>query len=314
MRLAAIEDGVIETHLDQIADDGMDIFLVGDSNYRGAVLHGTRLVNQMRANHGLGILETLMLGHAYISAGLLTSLIKGNDKIVLSIDCEGPVRGLIAESNARGEIRGYLRNQPIPVDGPVESFDLSPYIGEGTLSVTRHLEMARNPFTGHARLEYGNLAKDLANYFVHSEQAPTAVSLSIQFDRDGRVTGAGGLFIQALPDSDPEGGAVLEDRVRELPSIGSLFAAGETPAHVIRKYFSEFGAEVIGTRPAEFACHCSRGMYRDYLESLPKGELEDMEENGPFPLRVTCHNCSSSYDYEKEEVHTIAQSARARFG
>ncbi len=314
MILAPIADEVISSHLSNIANDGMDIFLVADSNYRGAVLHGTRLVNQMRANHRLGVLETLMLGHAYIAAGLMTSLVKGNDRILLAIECEGPAKGLVVESNARGEIRGYLRTKQIPVDGPVDSFDLAPYIGEGTLSVTRHLEMARTPFTGHAKLEHGNLATDLAAYFVRSEQAPTTVSLSIQFDRDGLVTGAGGLFIQALPDAETSSGAALEDRVRELPSIGSLFASGETPAHVIKRYFADLGAEIIGTRPSEFSCHCSRGMYRDYIESLPKGELEDIEENGPFPLKVTCHNCNSTYEYDRQEVHTIAQSARARFG
>lgn len=308
MELAPIEDQSIISHLNEIAADGMDIFLVSDANYRGAVLHGTRMVNQMRANHQLGILETLMLGHAYIAAGLMTSMVKGNDRIVLAVDCDGPVRGIIAESNARGGIRGYLRQHPIPLDGPVESFDLAPYIGNGTLSVTRHLEMARNPFTGHARLEYGNLARDLANYFVYSEQTPTALSLSIQFDREGRVSGAGGLFLQAMPDSDRLAGAELEARVRDLPSIGSLFAEGETPAHVIQKYFKEFEPEIIGARSTEFSCHCDRRVYGEYVGSLPADELQDIRANGPFPLKITCHNCNSTYSYSRAEIEALAAS------
>ena len=305
MKLAPIDDNVVTSHLAEIAEDGMDIFLISDSNYRGAVLHATRMINQMRANHELGILETLMLGHSYMAAGLLTSLVKGNDRVVLTIDCDGPVRGVAVESNAHGEVRGYLRRQPIPVDGPVESFDLAPYIGEGTLSVTRHLEMARNPFSGHVKLVYGNLAKDLANYFVVSEQLPTAVSLSIQFDRQGRVSGAGGLFIQSMPGADRTGGAELEDRVKELPSLGSRFAQGDTPAHIINSYFNEFTPDVIGTRSIEFSCHCSREVYADYLASLPDEELDDIRENGPFPLKITCHNCGSTYIYERGEVERI---------
>jgi molecular chaperone Hsp33 len=306
MKLAPIEDPVISSHLDEIAEDGMDIFLISDENYRGAVLHATRLVNQMRANHELGILETLLLGHSYIAAGLLTSLVKGNDRIVLSVDCDGPVQGLAVESNARGEVRGYLRNQPIPIEGEVESFDLAPYIGNGTLSVTRHLEMARNPFSGHVDLQYGNLAKDLANYFVVSEQLPTAVSLSIQFDREGRVSGAGGLFIQSMPGADRSGGAALEDRVKELPSLGSLFSHGDTPAHVVNTYFQEFDPDLIATRTIEFSCPCSKEVYAEYLSSLPEDELQDIRENGPFPLKVTCHNCSSTYMYERDEIEAIA--------
>jgi len=310
MKLAPIEDTVVTSHLDQIAADGMDIFLISDSNYRGAVINATRLVNQMRANHELGVLETLLLGHSYIAAGLLTSLVKGNDRIILTLDCDGPARGVSVESNARGEIRGYLRNNPIPLDGPVESFDLAPYIGGGTLSITRHLEMARNPFVGHVKLQYGNLAKDLANYFVASEQLPTAVSLSIQFDREGRVSGAGGLFIQSLPGADRSAGGPLEDRVRELPSLGSLFATGDTPAHVINTHLQEFGPEIIGTRSIEFSCHCDKEVYGEYIASLPSDELDDILANGPFPLQVTCHNCNSTYLYEKAELEELADSRR----
>ncbi len=308
MHLAPIEDAVVRAHLEGIAADGMDIFLISDSNYRGAILHATRLVNQMRSNHELGILETLLLGHSYIAAGLLTSLVKGNDRVSLAIECDGPARGVSVESNARGEVRGYLRARSIPVEGPVESFDLAPYIGDGTLSVTRHLEMARRPFTGHTRMKHGNLAKDLAEHFVVSEQTPSAVSLSIQFDREGRVSGAGGLFIQSMPGADRSGGAALEDRVRRLPSLGSLFAEGDTPAHIVKTYLSDFGAELIGTRSIEFSCHCNKEIYAEYLGSLPQTELADIRKHGPFPLRITCHNCNSTYTYEREEIESIANT------
>ncbi len=308
MKLAPIEDPMVRGHLDRIAADGLDIFLIADANYRGAVLHATRLVNQMRVNHELGILETLLLGHSYIAAALLTALVKGNDRISLEVDCDGPARGFSVESNARGEIRGYLKTDRIPVDGPIESFDLAPFVGNGTLSLTRRLEMAKQPFTGHSRLAYGNLAKDLANHFVVSEQTPTAVSLSIQFDRDGRVSGAGGLLIQSLPGADRSDGGRLEDRVRELPSLGSLFSQGETPAHVVNTFFRDFGPEVIGTRSVEFSCHCDKEIYAEYLASLPDAEMEDIRVNGPFPLRITCHNCNSTYIYERSEIEAIART------
>lgn len=308
MKLVPIEDAALLEQFQRIAEDGMDIFLLSDSNYRGAVLHSTRLINQMRENHGLGVLETLLLGHAYIAAGLLTSLVKGKDKISITLECDGPARGFSVESNARGEVRGYLRVNAIPVDAPPESFDLSPFIGNGTLSVARHLEAARQPFSGTIDIEYGNLAKDLANYFVISEQLPSAVSLSIQFDREGRVSGAGGLFIQALPGADATAGPELEKAVRSLPSLGSLFSNGETPAHIINEYFRGFEPDIIGSRTVEFSCPCSSERYGRYLASLPQNELDDILENGPFPLLVTCHNCNSSYSYSREEVEQIEAS------
>ena len=314
MIAADITDTEILGHLDSIAADGMDIFLLNGADYRGAMLHGTRMVNQMRANHDLGILESLMLGHSYIAVGLLTALVKGKDRILVGVECDGPVGGIYVECSAAGEVRGHLRNTPIPVDAPVENFNLAPYIGHGTLSVTRSMEKARRPFTGHVELVHGNLAKDLAHYFVASEQTPTAMSLSIQFDRDGRITGAGGLFLQALPGADLSRAADLEATVRELPSLGALFAGGDTPAHLINTQLAAFYPEIIGTRTIEFTCSCSRERYAAYLSTLPPDERADIRANGPFPLKVTCHNCNTTYAYGWAEIEALAAGRPAAAG
>ena len=80
------------------------------------------MVNEMRANHELGILETLVLGHAYIAAGLMSASLKGNDRLSLQVDCSGPIKGLVAETNAFGEVRGYLKQVPHPRGGSTGKF------------------------------------------------------------------------------------------------------------------------------------------------------------------------------------------------
>jgi len=122
-----------------------------------------------------------------MSAGL-----KGDDRVALQINCTGPVKGLSVEANAYGEVRGYLKRVPIPVDKPMEDFNLSRFFGAGLLSVTKTLRDAKQPFTGKVELRYGNIAQDLAYYCMTSEQIPTAFNLSIKFDKQGEVTGAGG--------------------------------------------------------------------------------------------------------------------------
>jgi molecular chaperone Hsp33 len=39
------------------------------------------MINEMRANHELGILETLVLGRAYLGAALMTGDLKGMDRL-----------------------------------------------------------------------------------------------------------------------------------------------------------------------------------------------------------------------------------------
>jgi redox-regulated HSP33 family molecular chaperone len=186
------------------ARDRLHVFMLAGGAVRGAILHGTRMVNEMRANHGLGILETLTLGRAYLGVGLMAADLKGSDRLSLQINCSGPIKGLSVEGNAFGEVRGYLKRVPIPIDRPVEDFNLSSFFGAGLLSVTRHLESAKQPFTGQVELRYGNIAQDLAYYYTTSEQKPSAFNLGIRFDRDGEVTGAGGLRLQAMPQADEQ--------------------------------------------------------------------------------------------------------------
>lgn len=124
-----IEDAILAGHLASIPSDGVSIFTLGGSEgpnggeVRGAILSATSLVASMRASHGLGILETLILGQAYMAALLMASMLKGEDRLALRVDCDGPARGLAVEGRAstgkdgrrRNEVRGCLFENPIPV-------------------------------------------------------------------------------------------------------------------------------------------------------------------------------------------------------
>lgn len=280
-------------------------FLLAGDAIRGAIFHGTRMVNEMRANHELGILETLVLGRAYLGAGLMSADLKSNDRIRLKFDCSGPLKGLDVEANAFGEVRGFLKRVPIPIDKPMDSFDLSPFFGAGFLSVTKYLEGAKQPFTGKVILKYGNIAKDLANYYLTSEQVPTAFNLGIKFDREGQVIGAGGLFLQAMPHAGDDLASNLEKRVINLPSLGEVFSENINPKAVIGEIFKEYSPRFLANRRIEFMCHCSPERIRSLLTLLPIDELQDMRDNGPFPLEIRCHYCNTQYHFMRKDIRKI---------
>ena len=287
------------------ARDRLHNFMLADGAIRGVILNGTRMVNEMRANHELGILETLVLGRAYLGAGLMSADLKGSDRIGLKIECSGPIKGLTVESNAFGEVRGFLNNKSIPVEKPLEDFDLSLFFGAGFLSVTRHLKEAKQPFTGQVILKYGNIAKDLAYYYLTSEQIPTAFNLGIKYDRQGHVTGAGGLLLQAMPGADDTIIADLENRVSHFPSLGVLFSHDHDPKDTIRVEFDRYGPKFLSERRIEFMCHCNRDRLKSLITLLPIHELKDIRENGPFPLELRCHFCNTPYLFSKEDIRKI---------
>ena len=280
-------------------------FILAKGTVRGVILNGTRMVNEMRANHELGILETLTLGRAYLGVTLMAADLKGLSRISLKIECSGPIKGLVAEANAFGETRGYLMQVPIPMEKPMESFDLSPFFGAGFLSVTKHLQDSKQPFTGQIALKYGNIAQDLANYYLESEQISTAFNLSIKFDPQGHVTGAGGLFLQAMPETHDDIAADLEERVNHLPSIGVAFGEGIEPHDFIQRHFGSFSPQFLAERGTEFMCHCNRERLKTILTLMSVKELEKILVEGPFPLDIRCHYCNTVYPFEKLEIQRI---------
>ncbi len=302
MEIKQPADGYVPSHAEE---DALHGFMMAGGTIRGAIVDGSLMVNQMRSNHELGILETLVLGQAYLGACLMSAGLKGKDRLSLKVDCSGPIKGFSVEANAAGEVRGFLKNVPIPVDEPLEDFNLSPFFGAGFLSVTRFLTGSKRPFTGQVMMENGTLAKDLAHYYLTSEQIPTSFGLSVQFDRQGRMRAAGGLFLQAMPDADETVIDGLEQRIVTLPSIGGFLAEGNTPRMLIHQYFNGYGPKFMDRRKVAFSCHCDREYIRNVLTMLPLDELKDIQEKGPFPVKIRCHHCNSEYAFDQHQIDLI---------
>jgi len=280
-------------------------FVMAQDTIRAVAVNGTRMINEMRWNHELGILETLVLGHAYLGAALMSANLKGYDRLAVVVECSGPIKGLSVESNAFGEVRGYLKQVPIPITRPPEDFNLSPFFGAGFLSVTKFLEDAKHPFTGKVEMAYGSLAKDLAHYHLTSEQVPTSFSLSIVFDSQGEVWGAGGLFLQALPGADDDVLTHLEQLVNGLPSLGKVVNEDDFPNQWIDQTFGFLAPRILDQRGVEFMCHCNPRQIQTMLSMLDLKELKHMAENGPFPVQIRCHNCNTEYSFNRKAVQKI---------
>ena len=286
-------------------------FLLDSGRIRGAVLHATRMVGEMRANHDLGPLETLVLGQAYVAAGMMCVNLKSPESLTIKVDCSGPIGGLTAEGNAHGEVRGYLSRSPIPVPADASVPRLSDLFGTGpgTLAVTKRLRDGTRPFTGVVEIRYGSLAEDLAYYFATSEQTPSALNLSVSFDDAGHVTGAGGIFIQALPGARDTTVREVERLLRDAPALGAAFAGGEQPPDLLERVFGAHQPVILARRRVLFMCHCSAARFRHHLAALPRTELEDILEHGPLPVVTTCLFCNTTYRFGRDVVAALLEQS-----
>ncbi|NLM01444.1 MAG: Hsp33 family molecular chaperone HslO [Treponema sp.] len=299
---AKILDKELQNILNNIDADKMSIFLMADGLFRGALFHGTNFVNQMRYQHNLGILETLILGQACLCSALMVHTMKGREHLTLRYETDGVCSGFSTTVDSTGFVRGYLFNNPIPIDKPLENWDLSPFLGKGILSVSRFPENRKEPQIGTVEIINKNIAQDLSYYFLQSEQVHTAFNSSIQFDKAGRVIGAGGLFLQVMPGADEELIERVENAFNACPSLGQWFSEGGNIEDIVYGLFREFSPNIVLNRDMIFDCPCTKEKYIEYIKRLGNVEIERLYDDGKDTIEVVCHNCSSVYHILKKEL------------
>ncbi len=293
-----------------LAPDGVTIFTLEGDSIRGALVSSTRMTALMAQAHELGPLETLVLGKAFCAAALLSVTLKGNDRLSLKAEGSGPAQGYVVECSADGSVRGRLFAAPFDMSSLPEHFDSGDLVGPGSLSITRLLAGRTQPVSGLAAAQTGRLAEDLAYYYQVSEQLRTSFTLSAHFDDSGRVAGAGGLYLQALPFASDEALDRVERLVYGLPSLGETFATGASRMDVCLRSFPFFDFNMLDERPVRFLCPCDRERMSSFIAALPEAELVDLAEHGPFPVELRCHNCNSNYRYKKDEIKAILEANR----
>lgn len=313
MNKAEIKDKELLEKINSLYEDKMSVFVMANGRVRGALFHGTRFVNQLRAQHNLGILETMVLGQASLCAALVVPMMKDMEHTVIKYETDGPAQGFSVEADSKGTVRGFLYNEHIPVTKPLENWDLSSFLGKGTITFSRVHKDDKYPQSSTVPVDSGNIAKDFVLYFQQSEQIQTAFNTSIQFDKQGRVIGAGAMFLQIMPEVGGKKGSgankssqgnkedddILFERVelafRNAPSLGQWFSEEGDADDIIYGLFREFNPSVALTRDIKFDCPCNEDGFIEYIKNLPKHELEDIKKNGPNPLEIVCRNCGSKY-------------------
>jgi len=284
--------------------DRIHRFLMAGDKVRGYLLRGNRVVREMGANHSLGPLETHLIGQASLGALLMAANLKDEGRIRLQWECGGPVGGISVEADSHGTVRGYLQNVPIVMEEEANG-RYPDLFGPGFLTVTRIFEGKAEPRNSTVALQYGTIAKDLTAYHLESEQAPTAMALSVAFNSEGDPIGAGGLFLQALPGATEEDITNLEQILETLPSLGEAFSRGENAEELIHSLFTSENPRIIDSKRVEFFCPCDSGMFERYLKGLSEEDRIEIREKGPFPLEITCQNCSSVYHFEELVIRKL---------
>ena len=272
-----------------------------------AVAVSTRdLTERARQIHHTTPVATAALGRTLAAASMLGNALKGDGaSVTLQIKGDGPLGTILAVSDNEGNVRGKVDDPAVDLPlRPDGKLDVGAAVGhEGMLTVIRDLNM-KDPYVVSVSLLGGEIAEDLAAYFVESEQIPTACGLGVLVDRDRSVLTAGGYLIQLLPGAGEEIVSRVERGIMAAGSVTALLKADSDPESLLRRVMPDFELEILEKSPVEYRCYCSRERMEKALISLGPEEMRSLiDEQGS--AEMTCRFCDSVQKFTREDLEGL---------
>jgi molecular chaperone Hsp33 len=270
----------------------------------------TDMVEKAREIHGTTPVATAALGRLITAGSMMGYMLKGdNDTLTLQVRGVNEIKSIVAVSNSKGYVKGYISDPYIDVKlNEKGKLDVGGAIGKnGKLIVIKDLGL-KEPYVGQSNLITGEIAEDIAAYYMYSEQQPSVVSLGVLLNTDGSVKAAGGFIIQPLPDVEEEVLIKLEEAIKDVTPVTSMIDKGMTAEEILKNVLKDFDVEIIEDKKVDFMCDCTREKLEKALISIGEKELRDIiEEDGKAELK--CHFCNKKYMFNKEELTQLLDYA-----
>ncbi|MEK3688154.1 Hsp33 family molecular chaperone HslO [Paenibacillus sp. LMG 31459] len=276
---------------------------------RAFAVRTTELVDELRRRHDTYPTATAALGRTVTAAAIMGAMLKGQEKLAIMVKGNGPLGQITAESNALGEVRGYVSNPHVHLpSNSLGKLDVAGAVGtEGFIDISKDLGM-KEPYRGSVPIVSGELGEDFTYYFAISEQTPAAVGLGVLVETDNSVRVAGGFIIQLLPGLTDEEITEIEHAVGAMPSVTAILDQGLEPEEMLRLLLPD--AVVLDELEISFVCQCSRERIEETLVSLGQHELEQLIEEDD-QAEVICHYCNEAYVFNKDELQVILDQAKS---
>tara|TARA_R110001599_G_scaffold24835_5_gene89470 strand:- start:68115 stop:69017 length:903 start_codon:yes stop_codon:yes gene_type:complete len=280
-----------------------------DGHFKISVVKTSELVKEAQQRHELSLLNTVILGRALTATMLMASELKGEERIRLRMEGNGPIGFLVAEANSLGEVRGYVGNPAAELDYSDSSISFGQGLGLGLLTFSKTLYNEAEPRTSTIQLIKGDVTSDIAHYLTQSEQIDSALILDVGMDDNGEVTEAGGLLIQKLPDA-PDGQIdMLQERLSSFPPVHKFFEDGQYIDAVMEKVMSPIKVKELSRQLVDFFCRCNKDRFLNALSMLNYDDLREMTGESQ---EIVCQYCNNKENISKEEIAELITAAKAK--
>lgn len=263
-----------------------------DGQVRLIGVSSTEIVSKALEIHGLSPVATAALGRFLTAGAMMGSMMKNDtDRLTLMMKGDGTLGNMVVCSNYKGIVKGYAEN-PI-VDLPLNSYgklDVGGAVGKnGLMTVIKDIGL-KNPVSGSVEIVSGEVGDEIAQYFVSSEQIPTAVAVGVLVQNNGTVGAAGGYMIQIMPGTDSSIIDMIEDRISHINSLSTLLKDGFSIEEILKAVSGDDNIVILDEMIPAFVCDCSRERMEKALMSISESEREEMKKENGF-IEMKCSFC-----------------------
>ena len=267
-------------------------------------------VQRAKDIHNCAQTTAAALGRTLCAASMLGNLLKeDNGSLTIRINGGGPIGSVIAVSDSKGYVRGYVTNPA--VDLPLRSdgkLDVGGAVGrDGMLTVSRDIGLTQ-PYVGSTELVSGEIAEDLTAYLLESEQVPSACGLGVLIDTDLSVKAAGGFIVQLMPGAPDEYIDVLEENIFMMDQLTTILSEDGLEA-VFEQVLKGLPYHIVDEDEVGYRCYCSRERVGDAILGVGEGELESMINEGK-DIDVSCQFCDTVYTFTPDYLRKLLDESK----
>lgn len=269
------------------------------------------IVKRMEEIHKTSAVVSAALGRMLTASQLMASTLKStSDTITLRIKADGPIGLITVACDGRGHCKGYVENNvveiPLRRDGKL---DVGSAVGRnGQLYVVKDIGM-KDPYVGSIPLESGEIAEDITAYYAYSEQIPTVCALGVLVNPDLSIKCAGGYLLQLLPGATEEEISLVENNIKNIPSITNFFESGHDVYDIINTVMDGFNPSILDETDVKYQCDCSRERVKKALISIGIKDLEMLRDEED-QIEMGCQYCDAKYYFTKKDLDNIIKSLK----
>ena len=265
----------------------------------------TEMAQQARDMHNASNTCSAAMGRMIAAAAIMGAGLKSEgDRVTLTINGGGPAGPLCAVAGPNGSVKVTIEHPEIELTSkPNGKLDVGGALGcDGQLTVMRSFGYGE-PYIGRVNLVSGEVAEDVAMYYLESEQTPSLCALGTLVGEN--ILAAGGILIQAMPGCSDELLDALEIRAELFGSISQMLQEMSLE-EIVSGCFRGLEPEILEEIPLELRCDCSRAYIERVLLSMGEEEIRDLirTQNG---CEVSCHFCRSHYAFSGEELEHLLE-------